>query len=51
MKQNKPSNPLKIRFLRPPRELFEPHHFPALIQEFQLGIGQKRFLWPIRVLL
>jgi len=33
MKQKKPSNPLKIRFLRLRRQLFEAHHLVALIQK------------------
>jgi hypothetical protein len=48
MKQNKPPNPLNIGFLRPSRKLLEPHHLPALIQKFQLGIWQESFLRAIR---
>jgi hypothetical protein len=41
MKQNKPSNPLKIRFLRSRRQLIEAHHLVALIQKLQLWIRHK----------
>jgi len=51
MEQNKPPNPLQIRLLRPPRQVLEAHDFPALVQEFQLGIGQKPFLWVIKILM
>jgi len=51
MKQNKPANPLQIRFLRAPRQVLEPHDFPALIEEFQFRVGQKPFRWTIRTLM
>jgi hypothetical protein len=43
MEQNKPTNPLKIRFLCPTRQLLEPHYFPTLIQEFQLAVRFHQF--------
>jgi hypothetical protein len=46
MKENKPFDPLQIRFFRAQRQTMEPHHLPTLLHEFELGIGHQSFQWP-----
>ena len=45
VKHNEPLDPLQIRLLRAQRQPVEPHDLPALLQEFELGIGHQPFQW------
>jgi hypothetical protein len=48
LKENKPFDPLQIRLLCAQRQPVEPHDFPALLHEFELGITHQPFPWPMQ---
>jgi hypothetical protein len=48
MKNQKPLDPLQIRLLRQQRQPVKPHHLPALLHEFELGIGRESIQGPLQ---
>ena len=47
-KHQKPLDPLQIRLLRAQRQPVKPRHLPALLHEFELGIGRQPFQGPMQ---